>query len=55
MKRLALTPEEHTYSLDDDRTMHRWTSKQTQLSTPKGRRKAGSTNKAKALLRRLGL
>lgn len=55
MKRLPLKPDEYIYAMDDDRTMHRWTAKQVQMSTPKGRRKAGSTNRAKALLKKLGL
>lgn len=46
----------HNFSLrDHDMPMPAWNAEKGTTSTPKGRRKSAGTNKAKALLKRLGL
>ena len=55
MKPKPLHPDEYSFSLPDTMPMPGWNANKGRTSTPKGRRKSEGTNRAKALLRRMGL
>ncbi|MDI3463679.1 MAG: hypothetical protein OJF50_002500 [Nitrospira sp.] len=55
MKRNPILPDDYCYAIDDGKTMHCWNPSKEKKSLPKGRRKSADTNRAKALLRKLGL
>ena len=55
MKRNPILPDDYCYAIDDGKTMHLLNTRDIKKSLPKGRRKSADTNRAKALLRKLGL
>ncbi len=55
MKQRAIPPDDYSYAIDDGKTIHLLDMKDIKKSLPKGRRNSAGTNKAKALLKRLGL